>query len=92
MEQGDPRWREWSDAWPREDWALIGEIMQRVLDDDGDIAALVADRERLRAALERVKAHREACPDHINRSEVNQRLRQYACGERDELFCDIIGA
>jgi hypothetical protein len=66
--------------------------MQRVLDDDGDIAALVADRERLRAALERVKAHREACPDHINRSEVNQRLRQYACGERDELFCDIIGA
>jgi Uma2 family endonuclease len=37
MEQGDPRWREWSDAWPREDWALMADIMQRVLDSDGDI-------------------------------------------------------
>ena len=66
--------------------------MQRVLDSEGAIAALVADRERLLAALERVKAHREACPDRLDRSEVNQRLRQYACGELDELFCDIIGA
>jgi hypothetical protein len=92
MEQGDTRWRQWSDAWPREDWALMAEIMRRVLDSDGNISALVADRERLLAALERVKTHRDACPDRIDRSEVNQRLRQYACGERDELFCDIIGA
>jgi hypothetical protein len=92
MEHGDPRWREWSDAWPREDWALMAEIMQRVLDSDGDISALAADRERLMAALERVKAHRNACPERIDRREVNHRLRQYACGEWDELFCDIIGA
>ena len=46
MEQGDPRWREWSDAWPREDWARIVEIIQGVLDSAGDISALVADRER----------------------------------------------
>ena len=72
----DPRWREWSDAWPREDWALLAEILQRVLDSEGAIAALVADRERLLAALERVKAHREACPDRLDRSEVNQRLWQ----------------
>jgi hypothetical protein len=84
VEQGDRRWREWSDAWPREDWALLAEILQRVLDSDGAIAALVADRERLLAALERVKAHRDTCPDRLDRSEVNQRLRQYACGEVDE--------
>ena len=70
----------------------MAEIMQRVLDSDGDISALVKDRERLLAALERVKAHRDACPDRMDRSEVNQRLRQYAGGERDALFCDIIGA
>ena len=91
MEQGDPRWREWSDAWPREDWALMAETMQRVLDADGAISALVADRERLLDAVERVKAHRDACPDRMDRSAVNQRLRQYACGEWVELFCDIIG-
>lgn len=91
MEHGDPRWREWSDVWPREDWALMAETMQRVLDADGDISALVADRERLLDALERVKAHRDACPDRMDRSAVNQRLRQYACGAWDELFCDIIG-
>jgi hypothetical protein len=92
MERGDPRWREWSDAWPREDWALIVETMRGVLDSDSDISPLVADRERLLGALERVKAHQAACPDRIDRSAMNQRLRQYACGERDELFCDIIGA
>jgi hypothetical protein len=70
----------------------MAEIMQRVLDSDGAISALVADRERLLAALERVKVHREACPDRIDRSEVNRWLRQYACGELDELFCDIIRA
>jgi len=70
----------------------MAETMQRVLDSDGDISALAADRERLLAALERVKAHRNACPERIDRREVNQRLRQYARGEWDELFCDIIGA
>jgi len=92
MEQGDLRWREWSDAWPREDWALMVENMQRILDSAGDISAVVANRKRLRAALERVKAHRDACPDRIDRTEINQRLSQYAGGEWDELFCDIIGA
>jgi hypothetical protein len=63
-----------------------------VLDSDGDRSAVGADRERLLGALKRVRAHRDACPDRIDRSAVNQRLRQYAGGERDELFCDIIGA
>jgi hypothetical protein len=92
MEQGDPRWREWSDAWPREDWALMAEIMQRLLDSAGDHLDASWDRERLRVALERVKAHRAARPDRIDRTAMNQRLQQYARGERDELFCDIIGA
>jgi len=46
MEQGDPRWREWSDAWPREDWALMAESMQRVLDSDGKHEALPVAWER----------------------------------------------
>jgi hypothetical protein len=70
-------------------WAKIP--IQLLLDTGGDPSALVADRERLRVALERVKAHRAACPDRIDRSSLNRRLSQYARGERAELFCDIIG-
>lgn len=92
MEQGDPRWREWSDAWPREDWELMAETMQRVLDSDGDLWVVVRDRQSLRGALERVKAHRAACPERIDRIAMNQRLQQYARGELDELFCDTMGA
>jgi hypothetical protein len=92
MEQGDPRWREWCDAMPRDEWALMAETMQRLLDSGGDVSALVGDREQLLGALERVKAHRAAHPDRIDRRAMNQRLRQYARGEREELFCEIIGA
>ena len=70
----------------------MAEIIKRVLHSNGDISALAADRERLLGALERVKAHRNACPERIDRREVNHRLRQYTCGKWDELFCDIIGA
>lgn len=94
MEQGDPRWQKWCDAAPQEEWVLMAETMQRLLDSNssGDVSTLVGDRERLRVALGRVKAHRAARPDRIDRRAINQRLRQYASGEREELFCEIIGA
>ncbi len=92
MEQGDPRWQPWWDATPREDWELMAETLQCLLDSGGDLATFVVDRERLLGALERVKAHRAARPDRIDRKAINRRLRQYARGEREELFCEIIGA
>jgi hypothetical protein len=81
LEQGDPRWREWCDAAPREEWALMAETLQRLLESGGDVSALVVDRERLRVALERVKAHRAARPHRIDRRAINQRLRQYTRNE-----------
>ena len=92
MEQGDPRWQEWCDAAPKEDWVLMADIMQHLLDSSGDVSTLVGDRERVRVALERVKAHRATRPDRIDRRAINRRLRQYAAGEREDLFCEIIGA
>ena len=90
MEEGDPRWGAWWDKLPRQEFALMAETVQRILNSDGD-RPLIPDREILLAALERVKAHRAACPDRIDRRVINQRLRQYARGERDWLFCDTIG-
>lgn len=94
IEQGDPRLREWLAAWPREDWALMVETMRCVLESgpDTNLSTVIADRERLAGALERVKAHQAARTDRIDRRALNERLRQYARGQRDQLFCDIIGA
>lgn len=91
MEQGDPRWQEWWDAMPRQDWELMAETLQGLLDAGGDPSTFVAGRERLLGALARVKAHRAARPDRIDRKAMNRRLLQYARGEREELFCEIIG-
>jgi hypothetical protein len=89
MEEGDPRWREWLDATPRQEWAFIVDTVERVLD-SADLTA-VADREVLRDALNRVKAHRASRPDRIDRRAINERLRQYARGDREWLFCETIG-
>ena len=75
---------------PREELALMAEMVQRVVDSKST-PPIVADRERLVAALERVKGHHARRPDHIDRREINQRLAQYARGERDWLFCETIG-
>jgi hypothetical protein len=77
---------------PREEWALMADTMRHLLDSDGDVSPLVGNRERLLIALERVKAHRAARPDRMDRRAMNRRLGQYARGEREELFCEIIGA
>ena len=92
MEQGDPRWQEWCDTWPREEWGLLADTLRHLLDSGGDMPSPVWDRDRLRVALERVKAHRAARPECIDRRAINQRLWQYAHGEREELFYEIIGA
>jgi Plasmid pRiA4b ORF-3-like protein len=67
--------------------------------DGGDRARVLRFREHstncrrsrsLVAALERVKAHRASRPDRIDRQEINQRLAQYARGDRNWLFCETI--
>ena len=89
-EEGDPRWRTWWDAMPGEDLRLIAETVKRFLDSTGD-RSVIEDRESLIAAIERVKAHSDLRPDRIDRRAINQRLQQYARGERKWLFCDSIG-
>jgi hypothetical protein len=90
MEQGDPRWRTWWEALPREDLRRMAEAVQRFLDSGSDRSA-IGDREGLSAALERVNAHRARRPDWLDRRAINRRLQQYARGERAWLFCDTIG-
>ena len=90
MEAGDPRWRTWWDAIPREDLRLIAETVKRFLDSKGD-RSVIEDRESLIAAVDRVKAHSDRRPDRIDRRAINQRLEQYARGERKWLFCESIG-
>jgi hypothetical protein len=90
MEQGDPRWRAWWEALPREDLRRMAQAVQRFLDSGGDRSA-IGDREGLSAAIERVNAHRALRPDRLDRRAINRRLQQYARGERAWLFCDTIG-
>ena len=90
MEEGDPRWLAWCDAMPGEDLRLIAGTVKRFLDSSGD-RSVIGDRERLIAAVERVKAHSDLRPDRIDRREINRRLQQYARGDREWLFCDRIG-
>jgi hypothetical protein len=90
MEDGDPRWRQWCDNFPREELKLVAETVQRVFDSGGD-RSVMGDRHGLIAALERVKAYQDRRPDRIHRREINRRLQQYACGDRDWLFCETIG-
>ena len=90
METGNPRWRAWWDAMPRQELALLAETLQRVLD-GSDEQPITDNRDNLRVALDRVKAHRARRPDRIDRREINRRLRQYARGDREWLFCETIG-
>jgi hypothetical protein len=52
MEAGDPRWRAWWEALPREELRRMAAAVQRLLDSGGDA---IGDREGLSAALERVE-------------------------------------
>lgn len=61
MKEGDPRWREYWDATPRQELALLAETVKRVLDSGGD-RSVIGDRESLLVALARVKAHRARRP------------------------------
>ena len=75
---------------PREDLRLIAETVKRFLDSGGD-RSVIGDRVGLISALDRVKAHSDRRPDRIDRRAINQRLEQYARGERKWLFCDSLG-
>jgi hypothetical protein len=90
MEAGDPRWRACWDALPREELKRMAEAVQHFLNSGGDRSA-IGDRETLRAALERVKAHQALRHDRLDRRAINRRLQQYARGERAWLFCDTVG-
>ncbi len=51
----------------------MADTIGHLLDSGGDVPDLVRDRERLQVALERVKAHRAARPDRIDRRAINRR-------------------
>jgi hypothetical protein len=89
MEQGDPRWQEWWDAFPREELNLVAKAVKRVLDTGQ--RPIAEERCRLQRAVGRVKAHRAQRPDRIDRRAINRRLKQYASGDRAWLFHDTIG-
>jgi hypothetical protein len=89
MEQGDPRWQEWWDAFPLEELNLVAKAVKRVLDTAERPSA--EERCKLQGAMGRVKAYRAQRPDRIDRRSINRRLKQYANGDRAWLFHDTIG-
>lgn len=90
MEHGDPRWDQWWSNGPRAEFEDAEDVLRRlanrsekmIRDDDG---------EKLLAAVTAWKEHRKRSPDKMDRGVVNERLRQYASGDRKWLFCEIIG-
>lgn len=89
-EHVDPRWRQWWTNWPRQEFQSAVEALRRFLDHP-DATIQPGDGETLRAAATAWRNHRKGAPDKIDRRAINQRLRQYATGDRGWLFCDIIG-
>jgi hypothetical protein len=53
MEQGDPRWQEWWDAFPREELNLVAKAVKRVLDTGQ--RPIAEDRCRLQRAKEQAR-------------------------------------
>ena len=86
----DPRWRQWWANWPRQEFQTAVEVLRRFLDHP-DETIQPGDGETLLAAATAWKDHRKRAPDQLDRRAINQRLRQYATGDRRWLFCDIIG-
>jgi hypothetical protein len=90
MESIDPRWRQWWDKWPQEEFQSAVEVLRRFLDRPEE-RIQPGNGEKLLAAVTAWKEHRKHSPDKIDRSAMNKRLRQYAIGDRAWLFCEIIG-
>lgn len=90
MESRDPRWGQWWDNRPQKEFQSAAEVLRRFLDRP-DESLHVGDGETLLAAVTAWEEHRKRSPDKIDRSAINKRLRQYACGDRKWLFCEIIG-
>ena len=74
----------------REELKRMAEAVQHFLNSDGDRFA-IGDRETLRAALERVKAHQALRPNRLAPARHQSPTPQYARGERAWLFCDTVG-
>ena len=90
MERGDPRWRRWLEQWPQKEFQSAVEVLRRCLDRPEEHIQ-PGDGEKLLAAATAWKEHQKRYPDKMDRSTVNKRLRQYATGDREWLFCEIIG-
>lgn len=90
MEDGDPRWRQWLDQWPQKEFQSAAEVLKRFVDRPEEHIQ-PGDREKLLTAATAWKEHQKRSPDKMDRSTVNKRLRQYAVGDREWLFCEMIG-
>ena len=91
MEEGDPRWRQWSEDLPRKELRLIADTLERLLNSGEGDGSVLGDGKKLLAAVGLVKEYSRRRPDRLDRNAVNKRLRQYARGDREWLFCEIIG-
>ena len=89
-ERADPRWRQWWENWPRDEFQTAIEVLQRFLDHP-DESIRPGDGDKLLAAVTAWKTHRRCAPDKIDRRAINQRLQRYATGDRKWLFCETIG-
>lgn len=90
MERIDQRWWQWRNKWPQKEFQSAVEVLRRFLDHPEEHIQ-PGDGEKLLAAVTAWKEHRKLSPDKIDRDAMNKRLRQYAMGDREWLFCEIIG-
>jgi Plasmid pRiA4b ORF-3-like protein len=62
---------------PIEELGIMAEAMQRFLDSDGDRYA-IGDLDKLREAVDRVKAYQDFQPGKFDRRKLNRQLRALA--------------
>ena len=84
-ERVDPRWRQWCDTWPRNEFQTAIDVLQKFLDPP-DKSIQLGEVGKLRAAVTAGNEHRKRAPDEIDRRTINQRLQRYATGDRQWLF------
>ena len=90
MECGDPRWQQWWEKVPRQELLSAAATVKQLIQTRGT-SLQPGEGEKVVAAVAAWKEHYKRRPDQMDRAAVNERLRQYARGDRQWLFCEIIG-
>jgi Plasmid pRiA4b ORF-3-like protein len=67
--------------YPFEEFAVMAEAVQQLLDSGGDRQA-IGDLDELREAVQRVEAYQEFQPERFQRRPVNRQLRAIHCEVR----------